>query len=69
MTMRLTNSRPLLIDDNGNVRGVRDANDDQEYAFVFEGEPTNSVAFDTTPDTSRTLAVGELRWNATDGTL
>lgn len=67
--MRLTNSRPLVIDDAGNVVGIRDASDDQAHVFVFEGEPTNSVAFDTTPDTSRALAVGELRWNATDGTL
>ncbi|MCH9836614.1 hypothetical protein K0U83_13190 [bacterium] len=49
--------------------GVRDANDNQDHLFVFAGEPTNSVAFDTTPDTSRALGIGELRWNDTDGTL
>lgn len=67
--MRLVSGRAHLIDDNDNVVGVRDANDNQDHLFVFEGEPTNSVAFDTSPDTSRVLGVGELRWNDTDGTL
>lgn len=67
--MRLVSGRAHLVDDDGNVKGVRDANDNQDHLFVFEGEPTNSVAFDTTPDTTRALGVGELRWNDTDGTL
>lgn len=67
--MRLVSGRAHLVDDAGNVVGVRDANDNQDHLFVFEGEPTNSVAFDITPDTTRALGVGELRWNDTDGTL
>jgi hypothetical protein len=67
--VRLVSSRAHLVDDDDNVVGVRDANDNQDHLFVFEGEPTNSVAFDTSPNTSRTLGVGELRWNDTDGTL
>lgn len=67
--MRLVSGRAHLVDDDGNVVGVRDANDNQDHLFVFEGEPTNSVAFDTTPNTARPLGVGELRWNDTDGTL
>lgn len=67
MTTQVPGSR-LLATDGGNPIGVKDVDGD-EHAFVFEGEPTNSVAFDTTPDTSRALAVGELRWNDTDGTL
>lgn len=67
--MQLVSGRTHLVDDNGNVVGVRDANDNQDHLFVFEGEPTNSVAFDTTPDTTRPLGIGELRWNDTDGTL
>lgn len=67
--MQLVSGRAHLVDDDGNVVGVRDANDNQDHLFVFEGEPTNSVAFDTTPDTTRPLGIGELRWNDTDGTL
>lgn len=67
--MRLVSGRAHLIDDDGNVKGVRDANDNQDHLFVFEGEATNSVAFDTSPNTTRPLGTGELRWNDTDGTL
>lgn len=67
--MRLVTTRSHLVDEAGNVVGVRDANDDQDHLFVFDGEPTNSVAFDTTPVTTRPLGVGELRWNETNGTL
>lgn len=67
MTTQVPGSR-LLATDGGNPIGIKDVDGD-EHAFVFDGEPANSVAFDTTPDTSRVLAVGELRWNDTDGTL
>jgi hypothetical protein len=67
--VQLVPGRAHLVDDDGNVVGVRDANDNQDHLFVFAGEPTNSVAFDTTPDTTRPLGIGELRWNDTDGTL
>lgn len=65
----LVPARAHLVDTVGNVVGIRDANDDQDHLFVFQGEPTNSVAFDTTPDTTAPLGVGELRWNETNGTL
>jgi hypothetical protein len=60
---------PHIIDDFGNVVGVKDANDGQEHLFVFDGEPANSIQFDTTPDTTVPLSVGELRWNTVDSTL
>ncbi len=60
---------PHVIDDFGNIVGVKDANDGQEHLFVFDGEPANSIQFDTTPDTSVPLSPGELRWNVSDGTL
>lgn len=44
---------PHIIDDFGNVVGVKDANDGQEHLFVFDGEATNSIQFDTTPPTGR----------------
>lgn len=67
---RQVSSRGLFTDDTtGAVKGIRDANDGDEHTFVYEGEPTNSVAFSTTPDTTRPLSIGELRWNVTDGTL
>lgn len=69
MPYRLVTGRAHLVDDSGNVAGVRDENDGQDHLFVFDGEPANSLAFKTAPDTSRTLGIGELRWNATDGTL
>lgn len=67
MTRQLPGSR-FLTDDFGNIVGAQD-HDGDEHVLVFEGESTNSIAFDTTPNTARTLGVGELRWNETDGTL
>jgi len=66
--MRLVSGRAHLVDDDGNVVGVRDANDNQDHLFVFDGEPSNSLRLDTTPDTTRPLQVGEFRWNTVDGT-
>lgn len=60
---------PYITDDFGNIVGVKDANDGQEHVFVFDGEATNSIQFDTTPDTTVPLSPGELRWNVSDGTL
>lgn len=68
MTNRVTNV-PLLLNDAGELVGTQDHNDGEERFFVMEGEPTNSVAFDTTPDTTKSLLIGEARWNVTDGTL
>jgi hypothetical protein len=59
----------LLQDDDGQVKGLKDHNDGEEHLLVFEGEPTNSISFNTTPDISNSLAIGEVRWNTTDGTL
>lgn len=60
---------PHIVDDFGNVVGIKDPNDQQEHLFVFDGEPANSIQFDTTPDTTVPLSTGELRWNVADGTL
>lgn len=66
-TKQIAGSR-LITDDADNIVGVKDSDGD-EHAFVFDGVPANSIAFDTTPNTARPLGVGELRWNETDGTL
>lgn len=68
MTRRVTDV-PLLLNDEGELVGTQDGNDDEERFFVFDGEPANVIAFDTTPDTTRPLQEGEARWNATDETL
>lgn len=67
--VKRVNNVPLLINDADELVGTQDFNDGEERFMVFEGEPTNSIAFDTTPDTTRSLAIGECRWNVTDGTL
>lgn len=65
--MRLVSGRAHLIDDDGNVVGVRDANDSQDHLFVFDGEPAQAIALDTANPGA--IGVGVLRWNDTDGTL
>lgn len=57
-----------LLDEQGNVAGVKDMADGEERLMVFDGRPANSLMLDTTPDTTQPLKVGEFRWNATDGT-
>lgn len=69
MATRLVLGRPHLVDENDNVVGIRDMNDDQDHLFVFDGEPANSLRLDTTPDTSRPLQSGEIRWNVDEGTI
>jgi hypothetical protein len=68
MALRLVPSRSLLADDNGNVVGIRDANDDENHFFVFDGEPVDVIAFDIAPERDAT-SPGELSWNAAEGTL
>lgn len=57
-----------LLDEQGNVAGVKDMTDGEERLMVFDGRPANSLMLDVTPDTTQPLKVGEFRWNVEDGT-
>lgn len=69
MGLKRVNNAPLLLNDDGELVGTQDFNDGEERFFVMEGEAANSVAFNTSPDTSESLKIGEARWNSVDGTL
>lgn len=69
MSYRKLSNTPFIINSENEISGVQDIDDGQEHVFVYQGEPTNSVMFDVTPDTSQSLRVGEARWNTADGTL
>lgn len=43
MAYRRVTAVPFLLDDDGNVVGVKDANDDQERLFLFKGEAGDIV--------------------------
>lgn len=62
---------PWVYDDaTGDIIGVRDP-DGSTHFFVFGngGKAANSILYDTNPDTSHPLAIGETRWNTIDQTL
>ena len=62
---------PWVYDDaTGDIIGVRDP-DGSTHFFVFGngGKAANSILYDTNPDTSQPLAIGETRWNTIDQTL
>lgn len=62
---------PWVYDDTtGDIIGVRDP-DGSTHFFVFGngGKAANSIRFDTNPDISQLLEIGELRWNTVDMTL
>ena len=47
MAYRRVTAVPFLIDDAGNIVGVKDANDDQERLFLFQGEAGDLVVAQT----------------------
>lgn len=47
MAYRRVTAVPFLIDDAGNVVGVKDANDDEERLFLFQGEAGDLVVGQT----------------------
>lgn len=68
MTKRLS-STAFVINDEDEIVGVQDINDGEEHLFVYDGEPANSIVYDTTPDASEDIKTGEARWNEADKTL
>jgi hypothetical protein len=57
-------------DDTGDIIGVRDP-DGSTHFFVLGngGKAANSIRFDTNPDVSLPLNIGEMRWNTVDQTV
>ena len=47
MAYRRVTAVPFLVDDAGNIVGVKDANDDQERLFLFQGEAGDLVVAQT----------------------
>ena len=68
MTKRLA-STAFITNDEDEIVGVQDVNDGEEHTFVYQGEPTDSVVFDTNPNTAEAVFKGQARWNPQDETL